>query len=569
MTTVPVPEKLFARKATGLVREIGTLTAIIIILANTIGLGWQKRVFQFTGPSAVPENTWPLGLAPITVAFLLGGIGILLSTLCYAALSSAMPRSGGGYVVISRIFSPFLGVVSSWVEFLAISISFGLIAVAVFEALWLIFGPLAGISAPVPSEQIPTVLLIGGIVIIVLFTAIGSLGVRLTGAFLQVMFWIPAALTVYILYLLASGAANPSVVAAGVTSFTGASPEQYVQVALANGMRPTTDYVGAVSNALVGAYWAYIGYAAATFVAGEVKEANRNLPKILFIGGIVIMLTYLIISTLTTAAMTPLGKTPDGQYSFFTAYAWLRFGEQGNLLSQVSPGAISPWTSTIAAFAGIGLGLQSFNILILIFAVFWVANDIPPFILTASRVVFAMSFDRVFPSTLANVSERFHSPVNAVVLTGLVAIFGALAESDIIATAPFVGPIISSAGAVTATDLMDGLFFTLFALALVLFPYRRKDIFETAPWKPGGRAGLVALGLAALIANLYFDWVFLTAPAGAYDLLGPGFASYGVQGLAFVISLALIGAVVYAYYRGRAKTTGIDYTTIFTQIPPE
>ncbi len=74
-------EKLFVRKATGLVREIGAITAIIIVMANTIGLGWQKRVFQYTGLAPLPENQYWAGIPPMTMAFIVGGIAVLLSVL--------------------------------------------------------------------------------------------------------------------------------------------------------------------------------------------------------------------------------------------------------------------------------------------------------------------------------------------------------------------------------------------------------------------------------------------------------------------------------------------------------
>jgi len=105
-------KKLFARKATGLVREIGMLTAVIIILCNVMGLGWQKRIFQFTGKAPLPENLWVAGIPPMVMAFILGGIIILLSVFAFSILIAAMPRSGGGYVVISRMVGTFWAFVS-------------------------------------------------------------------------------------------------------------------------------------------------------------------------------------------------------------------------------------------------------------------------------------------------------------------------------------------------------------------------------------------------------------------------------------------------------------------------
>ena len=72
-----------------------------------MGLGWQKRIFQFTGAAPLPENLWVVGIPPMVMAFIIGGIIIMLSVFAFAIPIAAMPRSGGGYVVISRRVSPF------------------------------------------------------------------------------------------------------------------------------------------------------------------------------------------------------------------------------------------------------------------------------------------------------------------------------------------------------------------------------------------------------------------------------------------------------------------------------
>jgi amino acid transporter len=567
-------KKLFVRKATGLVREIGPLTAVIICLANTLGLGWQKRIFQFTGPATVPENMWVAGMPPMAMAFLVGGIVILFSTVAYAVLTAAMPRSGGGYVVISRTINPFVGYIGSWVEFLSIAWSFGIIAVAVFEGLG-IFGAVAGISVPFNDVM----LFVGGLVLTILFTAIAALGVRMAGYVLQTLFWIPAALTFYLFFLLASGAMNPGLVGAGLQAITGHTPSEVVQAALANGLDTafTGGYWDGVSIAMLGAYWSYIGYAASTFVAGEVKEANKRLPKILLAAGVVIVVVYMAVSFATRAA-TNIAVTPDGKWSFFSAYAFLSYGPQGNIIGDVLPGSIRAWSTVVAGFAGNGMGLQALNVLLVIFGVFWIANDIPPFILTASRILFAMSFDRVMPESLASVNERLHSPVNATVATGVVALLGVASESGVFSAGASWNPggdaLLSNifGTGVATTDLYDGIFFTLFALALVVFPFRKKAIFDKAPWKPGGLAMVLIVGLVAFVGNLYLDYAFLFASAGSFNLAAlPSASDPFSAGFAlwFTIFLIVVGALIYGYYKMRAKTTGVDFSTIFTEIPPE
>ncbi len=572
-------KKLFVRKATGLVREIGPLTAMIIILANVMGLGWQKRVFQFTGAAPLPENLWVAGIPPMVMAFLIGGIIIILSVLSFSILIAAMPRSGGGYVVISRLVSPIWAFVGSWFEFLSIAWSFGIIAVAVFEGIYFIFGPIVGITAAGVND---VYLFGGGVLLVVLFTAIGSLGVRMAGYLLQVMFWIPAILTVYVLFLLASSLSNPSALQAGITSLgaangiTGVTADTYVKGALAQGMDAANvgNYWSAVSTAMIGAYFAYIGYAASTFVAGEVKEANKSLPKVLLLSSVIIMVAYMVVSGLGAYATAALGRTtlPNGNtWSFFEAYSYLSYG--GGNLAKAGVPAIKAWTTTVAAMTGIGLNLSSLNWLLFIFGILWVANDIPPFILTASRILFAMAFDRVLPGSLANVNERFHSPVNATIVTGVFGMLGCFSESGVISNGGTWNPGGALGGAlngifsigVSSTDLFDAVFFTLFALALIMLPLRKKEIYETAPFKIGGKTGMMVIGVLGVGANLALDWMILTAPQDSYNILAPTSDNWFAIG--FTVLLGLVGAGMYAYYKYGKKD--VDYSTIFAEIPPE
>ncbi len=545
-----------------------------------MGLGWQKRVFQFTGAAPLPENLWVAGMPPMVMAFLIGGIIIILSVLAFSILIAAMPRSGGGYVVISRLVSPLWAFVGSWFEFLSIAWSFGIIAVAVFEGVFFIFGPIVGVTAAGVTD---VGLFGGGLLLLILFTAIGALGVRLAGYFLQVMFWIPALLTFYVLYLLASSVANPAALASGLAAFgqsqgvSGLTADMYVKGALAQGMDAANvgNYWAAVSTAMIGAYFAYIGYAASTFVAGEVKEANKSLPKVLILSSIVIMVAYMVVSSAGAFAASSLGRVTlanGNTWSFFEAYSYLSYG--GGNLAKAGVPAVKAWTTTIAAFTGIGLGLSSLNWLLFIFGVLWVANDIPPFILTASRILFAMAFDRVLPGSLANVNERFHSPVNATLVTGVFGLLGIFSESGIVSNGGSWNPggafggVLNSVFSVgvASTDLFDAVFFTLFALALIMLPLRKKQIYETAPVKWGGKTGVITIGVLGVIANLILDYMILTAPQDSYNI-GPNMGSDNWFAIGFTVFLGLVGAVMYLYYKYGKKD--VDYSTIFAEIPPE
>ena len=566
-------EKLYMRKATGLVREIGILTAVLIAICNVVGLGWQKRVFQATGWTPLAENKYFLGIHPMVMAFFLAGLVIIVSLYCFAMLSAAMPRSGGGYIFISRILSPPLGFVATWFQFWSVALSYGMIAVAVFEALQ-IFGGLAfptlGAAGWFKALSTPQGMVLTGTIIVIIFSTIASFGIKMTGYMLQIMFWIPAAILVgvYILFLMAS----PAVMEKGLGAlFGGHSSIEYTKAAITHGLATVAaknGYWGAVFSAMVAAYWAYIGYAAASFVAGEVKEAHKTLPRAMLISGVAIIFIYMTISTLLARAGSMIGVQSVGgdQFSLMSAVAYLRFGTcdvcGGAWADAIKLPSIGAWMPMFVAMQAAGMGLKWFIFLIVLFSMFWVANDIPPFILTTSRMIFAMAFDRLLPPRLADVNEKWHSPVNAVIFTSIVAIiFGCTAEADLFGKAGLNIPALSTftgALAVGVTDLWDVFFFGTVAVAAMLFPILKPEIFQRSAFRASKNV-TIALGALAVLGNAFGGYVI----AKAMNFTGDWMAML-VTGLVLVTGLLL-----YWYYANEARRTGVNMKTIFTEIPPD
>jgi len=566
-------EKLYMRKATGLVREIGILTAVIIAICNVVGLGWQKRVFQATGWTPLAENKYFLGIHPMVMAFFLAGLVIIVSLYCFAMLSAAMPRSGGGYIFISRILSPPLGYIATWFQFFSVALSYGMIAVAVFEALQ-IFGGLAfpnlGAAGWFKALSTPQGMVLTGTIIVIIFSTIASFGIKMTGYLLQIMFWIPAAILigVYILFLMAS----PAVMERGLGAlFGGHKSIEYTQAAITHGLATVAakgGYWGAVFSAMVAAYWAYIGYAAASFVAGEVKEAHKTLPRAMLISGVAIIFIYMTISTLLARAGSMIGVQSVGgdRFSLMSAVAYLRFGTcdvcGGAWADAIKLPSIGAWMPMFVAMQAAGMGLKWFIFLIVLFSMFWVANDIPPFILTTSRMIFAMAFDRLLPPRLADVNEKWHSPVNAVIFTSIVAIiFGCTAEADLFGKAGLnIGPLSTFTGAlaVGVTDLWDVLFFGIVAIAAMLFPILKPEIFQRSAFRASKNV-TIALGALAVLGNAFGGYVI----AKAMNFTG--------DNMAMLVTLLVLvtGGLLYWYYANEARRTGVNMKTIFTEIPPD
>ncbi|MFX0125316.1 MAG: APC family permease [Candidatus Hodarchaeota archaeon] len=613
--------KTYVRDATGLVREIGVITATIFILSNVIGGGWQYRVFQW-GPGKAPVKPADYlipGINPIIIAFILTGIGAIATVYVFAIMATAMPRAGGGYVYISRTISPAVGFATAWAEFLGIAISYGLIAVLCAEfAAW--FLPKAGLEIELLSDQI--VLTILGVLLIVGFSALAYFGTSMVGKVLHIMFWIPAVITLLIYVVLLMGALDPSLTEAGLKELTdGHTANELIQVAVNSGLTDAVkeDYVTGVFTAVAGAYWAWVGYAAISFAAGEVKESNRSLPIAHIAAGFIILFVYVTISLLMSWA----ANVGDVQgWTLFEAIGWIDWNSEAAAIP-----AADSWAETfavmpfVAMLSGTGLGLGILNILFAIAGVLWLANDLPPFVTTSSRILFAMSFDRSLPEAFAKVDERWHSPTNAIIFTSLVACLGAFAEADFFGAEgigrflgdnpiPILSDFLNPAGGVIGTDLLDAAFFTTGCIAAILLPRRLKDVYERAPWKPkiAGYEGVVIIGWVALILNIYLDLILLGvvsivlpvpvlgdipffpplipnlypllpegdfgAPGGLIDFTGfqdgiaEGFAALNWLGW-MVIGGIVTGLVIYFITKRYYSARGVDFSTIYASIPPE
>jgi len=562
---------LFAREATGLVREIGFTLGVIIILSHVVGLGWQKRAFQFSGPAPMPTDMMPLGLPAIFWAFLICGFIVLITGYAAGYVAAAMPRSGGGYVTISRVIHPSVGYMSGWLMFLAEAFSYGLIGVAVFEGIEIFFGIA---MAPTAYDFGAVGRFLGGLVIVWIFAIIALLGTKLYGRLMEVIFYIPAAITIIFFAMWIAGAMNPAAVATGVENVMGAPPSTFVAVANATGM--TANPVGffdAFSIALGGAFWAYMGWYATTFLAGEVKEANKKLPQVLLVAGLLIMVVYLLASSLSAiAAMNVEPYTDDEghQWSFFQAYAWLSYPPSSVKDTVVAvrnaaiPNFKGAWSTGIASIIANGMGISWLPMLIAIGAVLWVANDIPPFLLVASRTFFAMSFDRMMPEKFSYVSERWHAPVWAILITAIFAIPACMAEADF----PVGATSYLAFAGVVGTDIFDAFFLTMFCISCMLLPLERKEIYDRAAVKHSIGA-VVTLGFVATLGGAFCLYIFIKESPWIWSLFTTGAPIEDIISAIGFFGCIISGILLYLGFMYRNTTKGVDMRTLYLSIPPE
>ncbi|RPJ82362.1 MAG: amino acid permease [Acidobacteria bacterium] len=331
-------------------RQIGLVTATSIVISNMIGTG----VFTTLGFQA--ENI--RSVFALLLLWLLGGIVALSGALCYGELAVRMPRSGGEYNYLSRIFHPAVGFLAGWV-----SATVGFAAPAALASVAL--GNYLARVVPIFPPLLVAVLAIG------VGTIVHLAGIRVGGFFQNLLTGLNVTL---ILFLIACG-------------FLLYRSPDFSLTLDASDFQPVLTPIYAVS--LVYVLFAYSGWNGATYIAGEVKDVSRNLPRSLIIGTLVVTILYLALNGtfLYTVPISELaGKVEVGFLS-----ARRIFGEAG------------------ARFMTVLLCIA-------------LAASASAFLLAGSRVAKTMGEDFSRLRFLA-VSNRKGTPVRAILSQAAVAIF--------------------------------------------------------------------------------------------------------------------------------------------------
>lgn len=233
---------------------VSTVTATAVAVADMIGVGvFTSLGFQV---QAIPS---PFSLLMLWVV---GGIVALCGALSYAELAAAFPRSGGEYNFLARIYHPALGFLAGW-----ISMTVGFAAPTALAAM--AFGSYAAGVIPDVSP-LALALAVTGLV-----TAVHLGGAHRGGLFQNIATGVKIALAV-------------ALIVAGFASGGTGHVESF-----APGWADLHHIASApFAISLVFVMYAYSGWNAATYIAGEVHEPHRALPRSLIASTLVVMLLY-------------------------------------------------------------------------------------------------------------------------------------------------------------------------------------------------------------------------------------------------------------------------------------
>lgn len=234
-------------------QKIGFATAISLVIANMIGTG----VFTSLGFQVLDIES---GFA-IMMLWIVGGILSLCGALTYGEIGSAFPQSGGEYNYLSKLYHPSVGFLSGWVS---VTVGFAAPVAAASTALGLYVNKIY-------ASVNPQIL---AITVILLLTIIHSINLKLGSAIQRAFTLIKVVIIVMFVGFGLFHTPQHSI------SFSPTS-ESFTQM-----------MSSAFAVSLVFVTYAYSGWNAAAYIAGDLREPQKNLPKALIWGTLIVMVIY-------------------------------------------------------------------------------------------------------------------------------------------------------------------------------------------------------------------------------------------------------------------------------------
>ncbi len=379
-----------------LIRGLGLVAAVSVIIGNVIGTGVFLKARVMTCNVGSPG--WVL------TAWIAAGLLSLAGALTYAELTAMKPEAGGEYVFLKDTFGKLSSFLYGWMQ-IFIARPGSQAAAAVAFAIGLndfLDGKLAATLTSLNIAGTPfeiTTLQLVAVMVIIIFTTLNCASVILTGQIATVLTFVKMALILFVTigaFVLVSGNfAHFSMVNAG-----GACEGVATAVTIGS---PSYTFLGGFAAAMLGALWGYDGWNNLTFVAGEVKDPNRNIPLAIIGSTILIIVLYVIANVAYFYVLDPTAiASVSKNSSVAKVVVGMFFG--GNVASIATGAAI--------AFFTVGLMLSSLGTL-------------HTSLMAGARVPYAMAKDGLFFRTFERLSVN-HVPVSSVLLMGVMGVILAL-----------------------------------------------------------------------------------------------------------------------------------------------
>jgi len=541
VTTGTRAGNLFVRNSTGLVREASAFDATVFnaVISAPIGSTIAYSIF-FTLVAFPGANT--SGVLLITLII---NIPVLIM---FALLAASMPRVGGDYVWVSRVLTPPLALISN-----VAMIFGGLFGAAFFAKFFSIFslGPAlvalgvlfknnSFVSWGTSFQTDKTWILIAALAIVALMTLILLRGTKSTFRWQNGAFIIAMLGTILAFIVLGFGSKHGflSNLASVNHKFGGGTAAQIIATAHAGSAAPHLSDMNATLPTLFSIQGFMMWNFWSVYMSGELKSASNRRRQLSVMFGALIWDVVLLI--LGAQALFRIA-------GYNLVYA----------LNLPSPAYKIPSGPFYQFLAALVFNTPVLSVLILGTFLFWalpsmIANTFMPI-----RSFFAWSFDRLMPEGLAKVSERTHSPVNAIltanVIIALVVIWSVYSNSF-----QLVLGMIVLAGALAVI---------IVGAAAIALPRRRPDLYQGSPANVNwfGVPVLYITGALSIAEFIAIIWISFKYPA----LVMNGNPSNVWWIPVFLLSLIAVGGLIYYVPRYLRQRQGLNISFVYKELPPE
>ncbi len=526
---VTARQDMYVRQASGLVRTVSARTALF---ANLVGMGIIVNFFWITEASAFYPNA-----NLITTV----GIGVLINVAVgyvYWMLASAMPRSGGDYIFVGRIFHPSVGlgvnllfsvVFVTWAGLFAYFTAYYAIP-TMLAAYTLAGGGGAALSAATTLISSTTDVFVVALIVLLAVILIGLLPTKWIFRVSVGIFVLCAVIFVIMIGILL---ATPQATFASDFNKNPVYGSSYAALVTAVPITTIGTFYGIVYTML-----SFIGYANSSYYGGEIRGNPTRTQGLAIFGAPLIFAA--LIAGLYAASYYTFGRgfLIGISSSYFTA-----------------PG--TPWPGplylaayivhnpVLAAFLSFGLVLTFFGFALIYF-------------ILPTRNLFAWSFDRVFPSFLTKVT-RNGVPWVAVLVLGISSGFALWIQTYYPTYFDYATLGYSNFGFWFAVGIV--------CLAGALFPFIRKSMYAQAPKIVRAKVGpvpvLTIIGVAAFAASWFVSYA---ASTGNYLGITSG---YSLWNLLFLPIVFVVGIIIYWIAYAVQKSRGVPIDLIAKELPPD
>ena len=352
------------RNSNGLERKLGLFPVTNIVVANMVGAG----IFTTSG-LLMADLLDPVIMIAL---WIVGGVIAFCGALSYGELGAAIPRAGGEYVFLSKLYHPSLGFLSGWVSlFAGFSAPIAASAIGFSEYLTRAFPGLLHLGIFPAGAEAMILKKFYAILVILVFIFIHVRGIEFGSNVQNYLTILKVGLIV-------------GLVVFGFSIGNGSMSH------FSRGSRFTFDFGGwkTIGLSLMWIMFAYSGWNAAAYIGSEVRDPARNLPRSLMLGTGIVMFLYLCLNLFYVYAVPP--------------------GEMGGVIS-------------IGGLAVGNLFGKSFESMLSIMISFALFSSLSAFVILGPRVYYSMAKDGYFFKFASEVHPRFGVPVKSIVLQGVIA----------------------------------------------------------------------------------------------------------------------------------------------------